>query len=172
MTFASSKISKICFALMFAVVGGAVVPPPALAQNNLPYRAGSGVGISLGARQAIINEKIQGSRPSELLRGPSGLLFGIENRNDQALVRSPEGGAFLPGMRPNSGWATGLGTGLGWGGISSGGGGYYLGSSSSSMSTWISMLPATPGRPFYGPGAVFGNSSTPINAWIGQLARI
>jgi hypothetical protein len=148
---------------------------PALAQSNLPYQPGGGTGLSLGARQAIINDRLFNSRPNVLLRSPSGLLFGIRRENSQALLQSPEGGAFLPGARPNSAWPTGLGTALGWGGGSTGGGLYAgpgaAGVSGSSLPGWIAMLP-TGGGASDGGGLFFGNTATPIDSWIRQLELI
>jgi|GEM_PF-1050456 len=157
-------------AAVAALGAGLLLSAPAQAQSSLPYQPGGGTGLSVGARQAIINDRLFRDRPTVLLRSPSGLLFGLRRENNQALLVSPEGGAVLPGARPNSTWPTGLGTGLGWGGISSGGNFYAgaggVGMSGSSLPGWIAMLPAGGG------GVFFGNTSTPIDSWIRQLELI
>ena len=164
--------------LAFGIALGIAVASstPALAQSNLPYKPGGGTGLSVGARQAIINDRLFDSRPTVLLRSPGGLLFGIRRENNQALLQSPEGGAFLPGARPNSSWPTGLGTGLGWGGAATGGS-FYAGSggvgvSGTSLTGWIAMLPAGGGGASYGGGLVVGSTATPIDSWIRQLELI
>lgn len=162
----------IALGLSLAVAAGG----PAMAQSNLPYKPGGGTGLSIGARQAIINDRLFGSRPTALIRSPSGLLFGIRRENNQALLQSPEGGAFLPGARPNRSWPTGLGTGLGWSGVSAGGGFYAgtagVGVSGASLSGWIAMLPASGGGSSSGGGLIIGNTATPIDSWIRQLELI
>jgi len=156
-----------CIALGTALVVGA----PALAQSKSPYRAG-GAGISLGYRQAILNDQLLGSRPKALVRGPSGELLDVERRNSQAFLRSPDSGAFLAGARPNSSWPTGLGNGLGWGNeqfaISSGQYATGARSGSDSLTGWISLLPTSVGQSYWGSLGSFGGF-TPIDIWIRQI---
>ena len=144
---------------------------PALAQSNLPYHAGS-VGISLGYRQAILNSRLLGSRPSALVRGPSGGLLDVERRGSQAFLQSSDSGAFLAGARPNSGWPTGLGTGLGWGHMSLAVGtvSYAPGTwgMNDTVTRWIAMLPAVDGQTYWGGLAADGGAS-PMDVWIRQL---
>ena len=147
----------------------------AQAQSNLPYQPGGGTGLSIGARQAIINDRLFDSRPTALLRSQFGLLFGVRREENQVLIQSPEGGAFLPGARPNSAWPTGLGNGLGWGGHTTGGS-FYTGIvgggvSGSSLPGWIAMLPEADARPFSG-GLFIGNTANTIDSWIWQLELI
>lgn len=174
MPIAFKKSLKLDIAPMlafFSALGvGLLLSAPAQAQSNLPYQPGGGPGLSVGARQAIINDRLFQDRPSVLLRSPSGLLFGIRRENNQALIVSPESGAILPGARPYRNWPVGLGSGLGWGGVSSGDN-FYAGvggarMSGSSMPEWIALLPAGGG------GLYYGNPSTPIDAWIQQLDLI
>lgn len=166
---------KFGVALGFALGIAVIASGPAQAQSSLPYKPGGGTGLSVGARQAIINDRLFGSRPTALIRSPGGLLFNIRRENNQALLQSPEGGAFLPGARPNSSWPTGLGTGLGWGGGATGGSFYAgsagVGTSGASLTGWIAMLPAGGGSS-YGGGLVSGNTATPIDSWIRQLELI
>ena len=143
--------------------------------GNQPYRPGGGVGLSNAARQAIQNDRILGSRPRNLVRGSDGALLDVGRANNQAFARSPTG-AFLQGARSGASWPTGLGTGLGWGnmnlgwgGMGSAGGGSATGYgrsgfASESMMQWISMLSFS-GGPAFTPS---GNSSTPLDIWIGQ----
>lgn len=148
---------------------------PALAQTNQPYQPG-GVGMSLGYRQGILNDKLLGSRPKSLVRGPNGELLDLQQQGHQAFLRSPDSGAFIPGARPNSGWIFGLGTGLGWGGgyyqpaFSSGATARYAGFSISggNIFSWIAMLPAGNGGSHWS-GILPTGGGTPINAWIWQL---
>ena len=143
---------------------------PAMAQSNMPYQPG-GPGMSLGYRQGILNDKLLGSRPSALVRGPNGELLDVQRQGSQVFLRSPDSGAFLPGARPNSGWPTGLGTGLGWSGTIGSAGGVRYGSSwepSNSLMSWIAMLPASNGSSRWS-GLVSGGGVTPINTWIQQL---
>jgi len=154
---------------------------PALAQSNLPYRPGGGVGLSTAARQAITNNQVFGTTPRALIRSsPDGLLFGIQREGRTALLQSPEGGAFLPGARPNRSYPTGLGTGLGWSGVSFGGvglssgfsGSAGIGTSSISLASWINQLPSGSTGARDGSTVFLSSSTTPIDAWIQQLNLI
>lgn len=159
--------AKLILALGIALLSSA----PVLAQSNMPYQAAGGVGISLGYRQAILNDRLLGSRPSALVRGPSGELLDVERRGSQAFLRSPDSGAFLPGARPNSGWPTGLGTGLGWSGTSlTGNSVRYIGARgmSDSVTSWIAMLPADNEQAYWG-GLRSDGGATPMDIWIRQL---
>lgn len=150
-----------------------VISTPAQSQiSNLPYQAGGNAGVSYGARQAILNDRLLGVRPKNMVRGVDGSLLDTVRRDNQAFLRSPATGAFLPGGSSRRGWATGLGTGLGWGGLSSAYGGalsyrYNVsGVGAESMMQWISMLDYGDGR-FYGAGASTGGA-TPLDQWIVQ----
>jgi len=139
--------------------------------GNRPYQSGS-AGLSYGGRQAILNAKLLNSRPKNLVRGSDGSLLDVSRRGSQAFLRSPETGAILPGGSPRRGWATGLGTGLGWGGMASAYGGalgYRYGGSGSggeSLMQWISMLDMGPGRSYV--GVSISESESPIDQWTGQ----
>lgn len=149
-----------------------IASSPVQAQaGNLPYQPGGGAGISYGARQAVLNARLLGVRPRNLMRGADGSLLDVARRGNQVFLRSPETGAFLPGGSPRRGWATGMGTGLGWGGMSSAYGGalsarYGMGGmAAESMMQWISLLDFGDGR--YG-GLPPGGTVTPLDLWIGQ----
>lgn len=157
---------KLGLALGIAVLTSA----PALAQSNLPYQAG-GAGMSFGYRQAILNDRLLGSRPSALVRGPSGDLLDVNRQGSQVFLRSPDSGVFLAGARPNRGWPTGLGTGLGWGGMAlAATGGGYVGSwrTGDSLTQWIALLPASDGLSSWG-GLTSGGGETPMDIWIRLL---
>jgi len=154
-------------ALLTFLLATAATPASAQAGNS-PYQPG-GVGLSVGARQAILNSRVLGVRPRNMVRGADGSLVSITRRGDQALLRSSDTGEFIPGGRSSRGWGQGLGTGLGWGGS---GGGYAAasgrGGGSGSIMQWISMLD-------FGGGSSFGTSlvppsdgTTPLDMWIDQ----
>ena len=88
----------------FILLISSVVAEPAVAQlQNTPFSFGPGpggsVGMSVGGRQAIINEKLFGSTPSVILRDPSGQILDLrEGPNDTAVVSVP-GGNVIPGYR-------------------------------------------------------------------------
>lgn len=164
--FNASRLFSAAFCVaMFAMAGAGPVQAQA---GNLPYQSG-GVGISYGARQALLNARLLDSRPRNLVRGPDGSLLDVTRRGNQAFLRSPQTGAVLPGGGPGRGWATGLGTGLGWGGGSGAYSGalsyrYAPGGSAGSMMQWISMLDFSAGRS-YGDG--LSDAGGPIDLWIG-----
>lgn len=149
----------------------AAVPAAQAQAGNLPYQSG-GAGLSYGARQAILNARLLGSRPQNLVRGADGSLLELSRRGSQASLRSPETGTILPGGGPRRGWATGLGTGLGWGGMASAysgalSAGYGRSGAADSLMQWISMLDMGFGHS-YGGDVSSGGSSSPIDLWIGQ----
>lgn len=85
------------------VLGVATVATPAMAQlDNRPFqfRDSGGVGMSTAGRQAILNQKILGQTPDNLVRRNGVLLDVVEGRGGEALARAPGGGAFLPNARP------------------------------------------------------------------------
>lgn len=161
--------AKLILPLGFALLSST----PVLAQTNMPYQPGrSGVGLSLGYRQAILNDKLLGSRPSNLIRGPSGELLDVQRRGSQVFLRDPNSGSYLPGARPYSGWPTGLGTGLGWGGTSQGGGSVrYVGTPGSNSLHWISLLPSDRGQ-YSSSGLSPAAGGTPIDSWIQLLPQL
>jgi hypothetical protein len=138
--------------------------------GNLPYQSGS-AGLSYGGRQAILSAKLLNSRPRNLVRGVDGSLLDVSRRGSQAFLRSPETGAILPGGSPRRGWATGLGTGLGWGGMASAYSGalsyrYGRSSGADSMMQWISMLDMGLSQSYA--GLSISESESPIDQWTGQ----
>jgi hypothetical protein len=142
---------------------------------NAPYSPGAsrpGAGISFGYRQAILNAQILGQRPSALVRGPSGELLDVRRSGRNALVLNPGDGSYVPGARPNAGWPTGLGTGLGWNLASYAGAvGGYRSAPGESLNMWISLVPSGPdgARSSFG---LYNDGRTPIDTWIMQLEQI
>lgn len=158
--------------LRTAIVGVALLLVSATAVqaqvNNLPYQLGN-AGLSYAGRQAILNDKLLNSRPKNLVRGIDGSLLDVSRRDNQAFLRSPQTGAILPGGSPRRGWATGLGTGLGWGGsinVYSAALSYRYARPGESMMQWISMLDMGPSRA-YGSYSV-SDSESPIDQWTAQ----
>ena len=144
----------------------------ALAQlGNQPYLPG-GAGLSSAARQAIYNNRLFGTQPRNLQRGSDGSLLDVARDNNQAFARVPGTGTLAQAARAGAGWATGLGTGLGWSNLGGGSGlaaGYGRGGAASdSIMQWISMLS------FVGSGVrvralpPVANGGTPLDAWIGM----
>lgn len=158
-----TTLGAVLFGIIIAVSG---ISPASAQAGNQPYQ--SRIGISYGARQAILNARLLDSRPRNLVRGPDGALLDVTRRNNLPFLSYPGEATFLPGARPSRGWATGLGTGLGWGGNANAGGVSYPysgGTGAGSIMLWISLLdtfdthlyaPPVSGRP------------TPIDSWIGQ----
>jgi hypothetical protein len=77
----------------------AVAGLPAQAQwNNQPYSFGSvGIGMSMAARQAILDQELTGSRPRNLYRGSDGRLSTVTRRDQQAYLVDPQPN-FLVGL--------------------------------------------------------------------------
>lgn len=61
-----------------------------------------GVGMSIGGRQAILNDKILGSRPDNLVRGADGQLITVISGPGRSAISSIEGGGTIPGYRGRS----------------------------------------------------------------------
>src|ERR1035437_428616 len=77
----------------------ALMAPAGAQQNNRPFSFGnssSGMGMSTGGRQAILNQKIMNSAPDNLLRGPNGELVDVTRGPGNSAIVSFEGGGFIP----------------------------------------------------------------------------
>ena len=147
-----------------AAVFGLISTSASAQWNNQPFQfrsqggIGSGVGMSLAYRQAILEEKFSGSRPDQMYRDAAGALLTVERRGAQVFLRETvapyiatqtTSGAFVGGSgigAPIYGGLNGV-NGLGtWTGM--------VGNVSTFNVAWASLSPA---------------SSSPVNAWIGQL---
>lgn len=84
------------------------VPDAAFAQmNNRPYSfrlsPGGGVGMSIGGQQAILNDKLLGVQPKNLVRDQNGYLLDItKGPGSSAIVSSFGTGAPIPGFHGRS----------------------------------------------------------------------
>lgn len=86
----------------------ALVPVTAEAQfNNKPFSfkgtADGSVGISIGGQQALLNKKILGSIPDNLVRSSTGQLLSLSRGPNHSAIVSFEGdGGFIPSFRGTS----------------------------------------------------------------------
>lgn len=96
--------NKILHTVFAAALITAVTAGTAAAQmNNRPYAfknsPGGGVGMSIGGRQAIINEKLFRETPDNLQRGSGGFLVDvIEGPGHSAIVFQHGTTSALPGF--------------------------------------------------------------------------
>jgi hypothetical protein len=83
-----------------------ILPHMASAQlNNRPFSFNTptgGVGMSVGGMQAILNDKILGERPDNLVRGVNGQLLSVTKGPGNAAIVSEENGSFIPRFRGTS----------------------------------------------------------------------
>ena len=75
--------------------------------DNRPFSfnsaAGNGVGMSLGGQQAILNDRLFGARPQNLVRDQNGALLEIvKGPGDSAITRIPGTNELLPDYRGRS----------------------------------------------------------------------
>lgn len=92
------------FASAAMVMAFVMAATPAAAQlQNSPYSfrnsPGGGVGMSIGGRQAILNDELLGRTPSVILRDPSGQVLSLQEGPDGTAIVSVPGGNFIPGYR-------------------------------------------------------------------------
>lgn len=81
----------------------------AVAQNNQPFAFGSVIGgsingststgMSAAGREAILNEKLFGSRPSNLIVGPNGALLNVSEGPGGIAVVSERSSPVVPQVR-------------------------------------------------------------------------
>lgn len=104
-----------------AVCAGAFVMVSATAytqMRNEPYtfrNAPNGMGMSIGGQQAILNERLFGETPRNLVRGPSGQLLDVTRGPGHSAIVSFQGnGGIIPGYKGadyrqgNAGMAVGV----------------------------------------------------------------
>lgn len=95
-------------AIIAAAMISAVTAGTAYAQlDNKPYSfknsPGGGVGMSVGGRQAIINEKLFDSTPHNLQRGPDGSLVDVtEGPGKSAIIFRNGTTSVIPGFSGTS----------------------------------------------------------------------
>ncbi len=106
---AKYRITK--FEKSVIVIIGFIIVPVSLASaqliSNKPFSfknsGNSSVGMSVGGKQAIINDKLLDSRPDNLLRSQSGELLNVQKGADgSAFVSYPGTGQFIPEYRGTS----------------------------------------------------------------------
>jgi len=71
--------------------------------SNRPFQfntsGSSGLGMSIGGKQAILNQELFGATPRNLLRNQSGELVGVESGPRRVPIVTAPGGQFIPGFR-------------------------------------------------------------------------
>ena len=140
--------------------------------NNRPYSfrtPGGSSGMSFGARQAIIDQKLLGAQPDNLMRGPGGALVSVEKGPGGVAVVRDYSGAPLPGFRGESWRNAGDFAGSFNGFFIPGDVGFNLafryGTAATLIGSWTSLL-AEPDRVRFTP---YGGAS-PIDDWISMIA--
>lgn len=114
----SSNFKNLMFAAVVAFASLTSAANYARAQmDNRPFsfkNSPGGLGMSQGGRQAIIGEKIQGSTPDTLVRGPDGLLLDVIEGPGDSVIVSRQGGGFVPGYHGSDfrGGNTGMQAGI------------------------------------------------------------
>ncbi|MGE5506023.1 MAG: hypothetical protein ACM31L_16495 [Actinomycetota bacterium] len=137
-----------------AALAATLVPTLASAQwNDQPWNFPGGVGMSMAARQAILQQHIDGIRPDNLYRGPDGQLLTVVRKGDQAFLTEPQ--PYYVVGAPTSGQAY----------VQAGFGGVSLGLGTSAMAWPLMLEGARVAVAPYGPRL----SSSPVDAWTRQL---
>ena len=144
--------------------------------SNKPFSFGNnrpGVGMSIGGRQAILNERFTGATPDVLIRDARGELLDIDRtRPGHAAVVSRPGGNFIPGFR-RADWKGGN-LGISVGAFNAffvtrrdDSGGFILiqGESGAMVNTWTSRVVSDAG------GIVY-RADSPVDVWTGQVSGL
>lgn len=142
--------------------------------NNKPYAfkgsPNGGVGMSIGGMQAIINQKVLGVTPDNLVRAPNGVLLDVTKGPNNVAITSNEGGGFIPGYKgtgfrgDNAGMSAGAFNAYFVPGNASGGAGdgtYGHVHSGAIVSSWT-------GRVMSGAGVSYLPSSS-VDSWTGSV---
>jgi hypothetical protein len=135
-----------------------------MSSQPFSFGGGSSLGMSNAGRQAILNQKLTGATPDNILRGADGSLIEISQGPGSTAIARGADGVVIPGYH-------------GRGGVVSGGAGlfnpYFTGNASqynasqtfasgitsNSIAGWTSMV--------FGGAAVSGGSS--IDAWMSMI---
>lgn len=170
---AKKRILSLCIMMASLITTGIAadfIPKVAQAQgiNNQPFGFGGGgisvggvglgggggsVGMSTAYRQAILNQELRNSMPSNLLRDRSGALVTVERGpSGQAFVSAPVQPYLVQSFRPS---------GLGYGTVSS----------SHAFSRWVGMIDPV-GLPIHAGVTPIDSRAPSIDAWINQLASL
>ena len=90
---------------VFSLLGQASLSHAQLDNKPFSFKGtpDGGVGMSIGGQQAILNDKILGVRPDNLLRNSSGVLLDVSRGPGHSAIVSREGGGgFLPQYKGTS----------------------------------------------------------------------
>lgn len=161
------RLALLLLPLAFLPVGAAEAQ-----LNNRPFSFGTpdgSPGMSFAGRQAIINQKLQGATPDNLLRGPGGSLVSVEKGPGGVAIVQDSSGAPLPGFRGTSWRNPGDFAGSFNGFFVPGDGGFSLAfryaSASNLFNSWTSLLMDADRVRFTPYGGV-----SPIDDWIAMIA--
>lgn len=162
--------SSLLFLLLLCGLGGAA----SAQMNNRPYAFKTitgGVGMSMGGKQAILNQKIYGVSPENMVRAPDGVLLDVQKGPGGAAIVSTEGGGFIPSYRGtsfrgnNTDMAVGVFNSYFTPGVSDSGGGgsaYAHAHAGAVISTWTARV-TSGGQPVsYLPGNT-------VDTWTGMV---
>ena len=101
--------------VLAAVVSLFLMTADASAQmNNKPFsfsNGGSSLGMSNAARQAILNQKLTGATPDNIMRGPGGALIEVSRGPNNIAIARGQDGVALQGYHGRGGVLSG-GAGL------------------------------------------------------------
>lgn len=78
--------------------------------NNKPFSfssGGSSLGMSAAARQAILNKKLTGETPDNIMRGPGGALITITKGPNNVAIATGQDGVTLQGYHGRGGAVSG-----------------------------------------------------------------
>lgn len=103
----TTSIKNIRAVIAAAMVSAAMAGTAYAQLDNKPFSfknsPGGGVGMSVGGRQAIINEKLFDSTPHNLQRGPDGSLVTVtEGPGKSAIIFRDGTTSVIPGFRGTS----------------------------------------------------------------------
>lgn len=158
--------SNLAGVLVIAVSALVVTAEASAQMNNKPFSfgsSGSSLGMSNAARQAILNKKLTGATPDNIMRGPGGALIEVTKGPNNIAIATGQDGVVLQGYRGRGGVFIG-GAGLFnpyFYGSTSGRSSYSIASriTGNAISGWTGMVS---GRPVV-------SSGSSIDAWTSQV---
>ena len=106
--------SKVAGFLVFAVSLMLMATEASAQLNNKPFTfssGGSSLGMSAAGRQAILDKKLTGVTPDNIMRGPGGTLLTITSGPGNMAIATGQDGVVLQGYHGRRGVVTG-GAGL------------------------------------------------------------
>jgi hypothetical protein len=101
--------------------------------NNQPVSAGGGFGMSMAARQAIMNQQLSGATPGNIVIGPNGTLLNVTRDANGLAVVTTQGGWIIPQYRGRNHALGGLD-------VDPNDGYYGLGGAHDSINSWTSQV--------------------------------